>query len=152
MESNRRDDPAGHKNIMLHVTIIIIYSIVLESALTKAMEEGGGKLNPCTITLHGPPGVGKTSLKRVILGQPPLPKEKQNSTNIMENPARAISTNRLTAAGGQLLMEVNNMEFIKMLAKNVESLRRQEPPQHDPIPVSVICNTYHIDRSSRKYE
>ena len=116
---------------------------VLESSLIRAMEEGGGKLNPCTITLHGPPGVGKTSLKRVILGQPPLPKEKQNSTNIMENPARAISTNRLK---GQLIKEVDNKELIKMLAKKVKSLPPREPQHHDTIeqhnPVSVVYPVY----------
>ena len=131
---------------------MIIYSLahVLELSLIRAMKEGGGKLNPCTITLHGPPGVGKTSLKRVILGQPPLPKEEQNSTNIMENPARAMSTNRLATAGGQLLKEVDKEELIKMLAETVESLRHQEPLQHDDstqhhITVSVILNNYHVN-------
>ena len=109
------------------------------------MKEGGGKLNPCTITLHGPPGVGKTSLKRVILGQRPLPEEEQNSTNIMEYPVRAICTNRLAATGGQLLKEVDEEELIKMLAETVESLRHRKPHEHDDstqhhITVSVICN------------
>ena len=86
------------------------------------MKEGGGKMKPCNITLHGPPGVGKSSLKRVILGQPPLPKEKQNATPIIENAARAVSIDRLTASGMKMLAEVDNKSLIKMLAKKAKTL------------------------------
>ena len=110
------------------------------------MREGGGKMKPCNITLHGPPGVGKTSLKRVILGQPPLSKEKQNGTPIIENAARAVNTSRFTANGKKLLAEVNNHDLIKMLAKKAKSihLNRKKPKEPDStqqqqhIPVSVI--------------
>ena len=113
---------------------------------TVAMKEGGGKMKPCNTILHGPPGVGKSSLKRVILGQPPLPKEKQNATHIVETAARAVSTDRYTAKGRKLLAEVDNTEMIKMLAKKAESLRlnSRKPQHHDStdhhIPVSVIYN------------
>ena len=107
------------------------------------MKEGGGKMKPCNITLHGPPGAGKTSLKRVILGQPPLPKEKQNATPIIENAARAVNTNRLTASGTKMLAEVDNHDLIKMLANEVQNLclsRHKPQPQdstqdHNTIPV-----------------
>ena len=95
------------------------------------MKEGGGKMKPCNTILHGPPGVGKSSLKRVILGQPPLPKEKQNATHIIETAARAVSTDRLTSNGRKLLAEVDNTDMIKMLAKKAESLRlNSHKPQH----------------------
>ena len=109
------------------------------------MKEGGGKMKPCNITLHGPPGVGKTSLKRVNLGQPPLPKEKQNATPIIENAARAVNTSRFTANGRKMLAEVNNHDLIKMLAKKAKSIhlngnKPKEPDstQQQHIPVSVI--------------
>ena len=110
------------------------------------MKEGGGKMKPCNTILHGPPGVGKSSLKRVILGQAPLPKEKQNATHIVETATRAVSTDRYTAKGRKLLAEVDNTEMIKMLAKKAESLRlnSHKPQHHDStdhhIPVSVIYN------------
>ena len=116
------------------------------------MKEGGGKMKPCNTILHGPPGVGKSSMKRVILGQPPLPKEKQNATHIVETAARAVSTDRYTAKGRKILAEVDNNEIIKMLAKKAESLRQtsqspQDKPSNDSthqhIPVSVICNYVH---------
>ena len=107
------------------------------------MKEGVGKMKPCNTILHGPPGVGKSSLKRLILGQSPLPKEKQNATNIVETAACAVSTDRYTAKGKKLLAEVDNTEMIKMLAKKAESLRlnSHKPQHHDithhHIPVSV---------------
>ena len=115
------------------------------------MKEGGGKMKPCNIMLHGPPGVGKSSVKRVILGQPPLPKKKQNATLIVENAARAVSTNRLTASEKKILAEVSNTELIKMLAQATKSFLHK--PQHygttqHHIPVSItgqettICTGY----------
>ena len=98
-------------------------------------------MKPCNIMLRGPPGVGKSSLKRVILGQPPLPKNKQNATLIVENAACAVSTDRLTASGKKTLAEVGNTELIKMLAQTTKSFRHK--PQHygstrHHIPVSII--------------
>ena len=111
-------------------------------AFATAMKEGGGKMKPCNITLHGPPGVGKTSLKRLILGLPPLLKEEENSTNIMEKAVRAVSTSRWTRDGTNLLAEVNNEEFVTMLAQTVgvvnEKIQKKTPSDstHDDVHVS----------------
>ena len=111
----------------------------LDFAFTTAMKEGGGKMKPCNITLHGPPGVGKTSLKRLILGLPPLLKEEENSTNIMEKAVRAVSTSRWTRDGTNLLADVNNDEFITMLAQTVGVVN--EKIQKKPLPDSTHDNT-----------
>ena len=117
----------------------------IDSALTTAMKEGGGKMKPCNITLHGPPGVGKTSLKRLVLGLPPLLKEEENSTNIMEKAVRAVSTHRLRRDGNNLLAAVDNEEFITMLAQTVgvvnEELQKKPPfdSTHDDMLVSQCC-------------
>ena len=107
------------------------------------MKEGGGKMKPSNNILHGPPGVGKSSLKRVILGQSPLPKDQQNATHIVEKAARAVSTDRFATNGRKILAEVDNTDIIKMLAKKAKSLRlnSHKPQQHDSThhhtPVSV---------------
>ena len=113
----------------------------MDDILTSALKEGGGKLKTCNVVLHGPPGVGKSSLKRLILGYPPLQREQQNATGIIENAVRAVSTTRL-AGGRQTLAEVNNVELIKMLAKQVKFLHLssdipQDDSTHQHIPVSV---------------
>ena len=45
----------------------------LNEAVTKAISEGSGNMKVSLIVLHGPPGSGKISLKRLLLGIPPLP-------------------------------------------------------------------------------
>ena len=76
------------------------------------MAEGGGELKHLNTVLHGPPGSGKSSLKRAILGEDPLPEEKQNSTDILENAVRAVSMDRLKS-----FAIITNEEFVELLAK-----------------------------------
>ena len=76
------------------------------------MAEGGGELKHLNTVLHGPPGSGKSSLKRAILGEDPLPEEKQNSTNILENAVRAVSMDRLKS-----FAIITNEELVELLAE-----------------------------------
>ena len=96
----------------------------MQAALAEAMNEGGGELFLSNIVLHGPPGAGKSSLKRIIIGQPPLPKHKQNTTDILEKSVRAVCIERVapsnTASG--LLEVVDNEQIIERLAGEVETL------------------------------
>ena len=71
------------------------------------------------VTLHGPPGAGKTSVKRLILGHGPLPKELQNSTNIM-NVTRSVCTRRITFGEQLVFTEVTKEQVLAMLAKKVK--------------------------------
>ena len=71
------------------------YPIIDDAEYVKAMAEGHGNLKHLNIVLHGPPGSGKSSLKQAILGEDPLPEEKQNSTDIIKNAVRAVSVDRL---------------------------------------------------------
>ena len=76
------------------------------------MAEGGGELKHLNTVLHGPPGSGKSSLKRAILAEDPLPEEKQNSTNILENAVRAVSMDRLKSFD-----IITNEDLVELLAK-----------------------------------
>ena len=76
------------------------------------MAEGGGELKHLNTVLHGPPGSGKSSLKRAILGEDPLPEEEQYSTDIMKNAVRAVSMDRLKSFN-----IVSNEELVELLAK-----------------------------------
>ena len=82
------------------------------------MLEGGGKFCQSNILMHGPPGAGKTSLKRVILGEEPLSEENQNSTKIIENSVRAVCTYRV-----KKFEVINNNQIIEMLAEAIENFR-----------------------------
>ena len=132
-----------HQDVIQYLESVI--DRLLESSLTTAMKEGGGKMKPRNITMHGPPGAGKTSLKRVIIGLSPLPSEEQNATDIVENAVRAVSTDRITTDGERrvMLTEVDNEELIKMLARKVESHRvtshQTQEPQHKPVSTVCVC-------------
>ena len=76
------------------------------------MAKGSGKLKHLNTVLHGPPGSGKSSLKRAILGEDPLPEEKQNSTDVMKNAVRAVSIDRLKS-----FAVITNEEFVQLLAQ-----------------------------------
>ena len=76
------------------------------------MAEGGGDLKHLNVVLHGPPGSGKSSLKGAILGEDPLPEDKQNSTDILENTVRAVSMDRLKS-----FKVITNEDFVEFLAK-----------------------------------
>ena len=150
--------PLHYANINSHQDVIQYLESVsdrlLESSLTTAMKEGGGKMKPRNITMHGPPGAGKTSLKRVIIGLSPLPSEEQNATDIVENAVRAVSTDRITADGRRsvMLTEVDNEELIKMLARKVESHRvtshQTQEPQHKPVSTVCVCVCAYVNLPS----
>ena len=76
------------------------------------MAEGGGELKHLNTVLHGPPGSGKSSLKRAILGEDPLPEGNQNSTDIMKNAVRAVSMDRLKSFN-----IISNEDLVELLAK-----------------------------------
>ena len=106
------------------------------AALAEAMKEGGGELFLSNIILHGPPGAGKSSLKRIIIGQPPLPKHKQNATNILEKSVRAVCIDRVTASttASGLFEVADNEQIIEMLAGEVEALREGKVDK----PISIV--------------
>ena len=97
----------------------------VEVALAEAMKEGGGELFQSNIVLHGPPGAGKSSVKRIIIGQPPLPKYKQNATDILEKSVRAVCIDRVTASNtaSGLFEVVDNEQIIERIAGEVKALR-----------------------------
>ena len=94
--------------------------ILATAVLAEAMKNGWGKLFQSNLVLHGPPGAGKSSVKRVILGQPPLPKHKQSATDILERSVRAVSIDRIASTDRHFEV-VDNEQIIDRLAGEVKN-------------------------------
>ena len=88
------------------------YPIIDGAEYVKAMAEGSGDLKHLNVVLHGPPGSGKSSLKRAILDEDPLPEKEQNSTDIMKNAVRAVSMDR-----SKNFKVITNEDLIELLAQ-----------------------------------
>ena len=98
----------------------------LSEAVTKAMSEGSGDIKVSLVTLHGPPGAGKTSIKRLLLGEPPLPPELQHSTSIVETPARAITTSKVGLKYGSGQLErIDEGKLLELLAGHIQQWKAQ---------------------------
>ena len=73
------------------------------------------------LLLHGAPQVGKTSVKRLIFNYPPLAKEDEQSTQLIEDPVRAISTHRMISTDEKNLEEVDETKLILMIQIELKS-------------------------------
>ena len=121
---------------------------VYYAAVTKAMSEGSGDMKVSLVTLHGPPGAGKTSLKRLLLGEPPLPPELQNSTPIMDQPARAITTSKVgLKTGSGKLERVNENELLELLAGHVQDRPTHVQDEDETFSRSSIDSTGNINNT-----
>ena len=119
-----------------------------DAAVSAAMAEGSGKLCQSNIVLQGPPGSGKSSLKKALLGLDPLPKEEQSATDIVENAVRAVSidkVNNFEVIGNDKLIEMfadevnlfpgrkNQIEIghTNSVLKGIHSLSNTRSPMND---------------------
>ena len=110
----------------------------VENACKEAFKSGSGEAKSTLILMHGAPQAGKTSVKLVLEGKPP--QEKQNSTGIMEIPARLIATSRHISIGKKendtVIETVNEQKIIEMIAAHAHQLKKHQSNQ-------VSNTTYH---------
>ena len=84
-----------------------------------AMREGTTKLLIIKALIIGPPGVGKTGIRYLLLGLPPP--SRRTSTLLLTRPTRALSFFRIkadgTSTGEVSWMELNDSTHLKFIAE-----------------------------------
>ena len=99
----------------------------------RAMREGSTKVLIVKALIIGPPGVGKTGIRYLLLGLPPPP--RRTSTPLATRATRAISFYRIKADGsGDLAWaELDGDTYLKYIAEEVKMIElnpsRAVPPQ-----------------------
>ena len=98
----------------------IIAPITLQNMLQKGMEEGYVSLNNIKMVICGPPFVGKTAFKHLLLNKPPP--LKHNSTPIAARPIQAIER---IVAEDNTWEEVSEENLLHMLSDAIEKKNTQ---------------------------
>ena len=99
----------------------------------RAMREGRTKLLIIKALITGPPGVGKTGIRHLLLGLPPPP--SRTSTPLATRATRAISFYRIKAdgSGDVTWTELDDDTYLKYIAEEVKMIElnpfRAVPPQ-----------------------
>ena len=97
------------------------------------MREGSTKVLIVKALIIGPPGVGKTGIRYLLLGLPPPP--RRTSTPLATRATRAISFYRIKAdgSGDVTWIELNDDTYLKYIAEEVKMIElnpsRAVPPQ-----------------------
>ena len=102
--------------------------IALLRALKKATKEGYVSLNSIKMVICGPPCVGKTAFKNLLLNKPWT--FKHNSTPIADRPVQAIER---IAAGENTWEEVTEEDLLHMLSDAIEKPTLQKELSTDAI-------------------
>ena len=108
--------------------VITAKTAQLRVAIEKRMKEGYVSLNNIKMVICGPPCVGKTAFRSLLLNNPrPL---KHNSTPITARPVKAIER---IAAGRKIWEEIGEEDLLHMLS-------------------DTICNTDELNESQSYFE
>ena len=100
---------------------------VAQKALERGMEEGFVYLNNVKLVICGPPCVGKTAFKALLLNNPaPL---KHNSTLITARPVKAIER---IAAGRKVWAKISEEDLLHIISDTIRSI--DEVTHHDNSP------------------
>ena len=104
------------------------------------------------VLLHGAPQVGKTSVKRLIFNYPPLAKEDEKSTQLLEDPVRAISTCRMMSTNERNLEEIDETKLIKMIQMELKSHLSKRKEEETKRPAKHSSNAREIRKSDIESE
>ena len=117
----------------MFISILTETTISYTKLVQRAMREGRTKLLIIKALITGPPGVGKTCIRRLLLGLPPPP--SRTSTPLATRATRAISFYRIKAdgSGDVTWTELDGDTYLKYIAEEVKMIElnpsRAVPPQ-----------------------
>ena len=100
------------------------------------MRDGITKVFIVKALIIGPPGVGKTGIRCLLLGLPPPP--RRTSTPLATRATRAISFYRIKADGKRDVTwtELDDDAYLKYIAEEVKMLELNSSPAVPPQPAT----------------
>ena len=106
----------------LFLFTILTDTIPYTKLVQRAMREGRTKLLIIKALISGPPGVGKTCIRHLLLGLPPPP--SRTSTPLATRATRAISFYRIKADGSEDVTwtELDDDTYLKYIAEEVKMI------------------------------
>ncbi len=127
------------------ITIIYCCFIVPPGEIDKQIREVKGRMKIARILMHGAPRVGKTCVKRLVLNQPA---KEQDSTRLVENPVRAISTTKTVSVNQTSLEEMDAEKIMEMICKEIQNAKGKA--EEERIPSTGINRIPNSDRPTHQ--
>ena len=108
------------------------------NSVKECIKQVNGKMKVSRVLLHGAPGVGKNTVRRLMLNYP-LKDEHSSKGDLV----RPISTSRMMSTDGHNLEEVDKTNLIRMIQKELKMYisKTQENPVKSSSSDNVSVNT-----------
>ena len=115
------------KSLKISLLIIIVFIVSPDKVDTETINVLG-KMKISRVLLHGAPRVGKTCVTRLVLNQPAV---KQESTGLVNDPVRAISTSKIVSVNQTSLEKLDKNKILKLIRSEIRKAPKKKKTKEE---------------------